>query len=269
MTSNHLDLDTYRRLRAGTLPPARARELAAHLDGDCATCEEFLAALPPDGLDGATDAALTSVAPPAAEEQGSDLEYFRIRNRTQKRRTSTWRVTRVAAMAAAVLAVGGGSLVAMQHARKTDSDWDGVKGRGGQAVPARLRFAVVDAGGQQLDHARSGEVVPQGASLAFRIEVGRPAYVALLRVGSGESEVVWKQRVERAGAIDVSENGRPAAYPLHGLAGTQRFALVASERPIADEDLGAAARAANGASASRQDPRFNVMTLDVVEVTVR
>ena len=271
MTSIHLDLETYRRLRSGSLEPARAKELADHLDGDCATCEEFLASLPPDGLDGAVDAALASVAPPRAEEQGRDLEFFQIRRAIAPRRNVTARVSRFVAIAAAVLVVGGGGLVVVQHQLAPRTEWDGVKGRAATAVPARLRFAIVEAGGgaMQLDRGQSGAVVPEGASLAFRVEVGRPAYLALLRVGASESEVVWRHHANASGSLDVSESGRPAAYPLKGLAGTQRFVLVASENPIAEEDLAGAARAAKGASASRDDPRMQIMTLDVVEVTVR
>jgi hypothetical protein len=274
MTSIHLDLETYQRLRSGQLDPARARQIAAHLDGDCATCDAFLAAQPADDLDGATDAALVQLAPPAAEERGNDIEYAKIRRVMSGKRAPTWRVTRFAAIAAALLAVGGASLVGVRYEQAKRADEAGVKGFPGRPttiVPAKLLFAVVEpsGAGPKIDHGRSGEVVPEGASLAFRVEVGRPAYVALLRVGGAENEVVWKQHVDRAGSVDISENGRPAMYSLRGLAGTQRFVLVASERPIADEDLGAAARAANGASASREDPRFNVMTLDVVEVTVR
>jgi hypothetical protein len=173
--------------------------------------------------------------------------------------------------AAAMLLVGGVSLTVMRSGL-TQGRWDGEKGGAQvQPVPARLRFAVVgqERGNPQLDRGQSGAVVPQDASLAFRVELGRPAYLALLRIGAGESEVVWRHHADHAGTVDVSEQGKPAAYPLHGLAGTQHFALVASERPIADDDLAAAARAATGASAARNDPRVHVMTLDVVEVTVR
>ena len=276
MTSIHLDLETYRRLRSGDLEPARARDLAKHLEGECAKCEEFLASLPPDALDGSVDAVLTAISPTRPDEQGHDIEYARIRRAVSGRRTPAWRVTRFAAVAAAFLVAGGTALVAVQHGRQERADWDGVKGRG-QVVPARLRFAVVEptaagpatGAGLQLEHGQSGAVVPQGASLAFRVEVGRPAYVALLRVAGGDTEVVWQQHVARPGAVDVSEDGRPAAYPLRGLAGTQRFVLVASEQPIAQEDLAAAVRATKGSSAASEDPRFRVMTLDVVEVTVR
>src|SRR5689334_10328240 len=107
MTSLHLDLETYRKLTSGELAPARAREIAAHLDGDCDVCEAFLANLPPDGLDGAVDAALTDLAPARADEAGHDLEYMRIRRSARAPRTAISRVTRYVAMAAAFLLVGG------------------------------------------------------------------------------------------------------------------------------------------------------------------
>ena len=271
MSSIHLDQNTYRLLRSGKLDPASARRLADHLDGPCDACEAFLAAQAPDDLDGSVDAALTQLAPASPSDVGGDLEFSRIQKAVRGRRPIA-RATRWLAAAAAAMLVGGVSLSVLRHRPSRDEALVGMKGsRPAQVIPARLRFAVVDPGqgSPELDRGRSGAVVPAGASLAFRAELGRPAYVALLRIGETETEVVWQQHVARPGAVDVSENGRPAAYPLHGLSGTQRFALVASERPIGKEDLAAAARAATGASAGSDDPRWSLMTLDVVEVTVR
>ncbi len=271
MSSTHLDHETYRLLRSGQLDPEAARRLAEHLDGPCEVCEAFLAAHAPDDLDGAVDAALSRLAPASPSESGGDLEFSKIRGAVRGKRPVA-RATRWAMAAAAVLLVGGVSVAVLRHRPARDDDAMGVKGlRPAQAIPARLRFAVVDTGrgAPEIDRGRSGAVVPAGASLAFRVELGRPAYAALLRIGGGESEVVWQEHVTRPGAVDVSENGRPAAYSLQGLSGTQRFALVASERPIAREDLAAAARIATGATAGSDDPRWSVMTLDVVEVTVR
>jgi hypothetical protein len=270
-TAPHLDENTYRLLRSGKLDPAHARRLAEHLDGPCETCEAFLAAQVPDDLDGSVDTVLTQLAPASPSEAGGDLEFSRIQKAVRGRRPLA-RATRWVAAAAAVLLVGGVSLTLLRHrAGREDAELTGIKGRPAQVIPARLRFAVVDTGrgAPELDRGRSGAVVPAGASLAFRVELGRPAYVALLRIGGSEREVIWKQHVARPGAVDISENGRPAAYPLQGLAGTQRFALVASERPIAEDDLAAAAHVATGASAGSDDPRWSLMTLDVVEVTIR
>jgi hypothetical protein len=271
MSANHLDQNTYRLLRSGKLDPASARRLAEHLEGACETCEAFLAAQAPDDLDGSVDAALTQLAPASPAEAGGDLEFSRIQRAVRGRRPLA-RATRWLAAAAAVLMVGGLSLAVLRHRpAHEDAAETGIKGRPSQIIPARLRFAVVDTGrgGPELDRGRSGAIVPSDASLAFRVELGRPAYVALLRIAGGETEVVWQQHVARPGAVDVSENGRPAAYPLRGLSGTQRFGLVASERPIGQDVVAAAARAITGASAGADDPRLSLMTLDVVEVTVR
>lgn len=268
MDGPHLDRDGYLRLRAGTLPPDQARALAEHLDQGCATCEAFLAALSPDALDGAVDEALTSLAPPAAIEAGHDLEYARIgRALAPRRRLGP---VRVLALAAAVALAAGVAVQVVRQRQVAERAWEGEKGSPA-AVPARLRFAVVEggAGAPRLDRGRTGLVLPQEASLAFRVEVGRPATLVLLRIGGGEREVVWRGRADHPGALDVSEGGRPAAYPLRGLAGPQRFALVASEGTLEDDDLAAAARAAADPAASAADLRSRPLTLDVVEVTVR
>ena len=272
MGTRHLDHDSYQRLRSGRLDPAEARELARHLEEECDVCEAFLAARPLDDLDGVVDRALAGLAPPSAEARPSEGEFARIRAATSGRARGTARMGRWVAAAAAVLMVGGVSLLVARSRSGQEADSSaGVKGRQLSPVPARLRFAVVggEGGTLQLDRGRDGAVVPAGASLAFRIELGRPAYLAVLRIGGGEREVVWKRRVDRAGVVDVSEGGRPAAYPLKGLSGVQRFALVASEAPITADDLAAAARVATGAGAASGDARWSVMTLDVVEVTVR
>jgi hypothetical protein len=269
----HLDDATYRQLRAGELDAPNARVLAEHLDGSCAVCEAFLASRAVDGLDGAVDATLARLAPSSADT-GHDVEYARIRRALRSRGTGARRVTGWAAAVAALLLVGGVAVAVARHARPArvgEAAWDGVKGRPGQALPARLRFAVVEAAGAapRIDRGRSGAVVPADSSLAFRVELGLPAYVALLRVGGGEGEVIWTQRAAQPGVLDVSQDGHPAAYPLRGLVGMQRFALVASESPIGPDDLAAAARAAAEPTAGVDDPRRGPLTLDVVEVTVR
>jgi hypothetical protein len=270
MKTPHLDHETYLRLRAGELDPATARQLAAHLTEDCDACVSFLAHLPADEMDGATDALLTRLAPPSPQEAGHDIEFARIQRELRRspaeRRPFGW----IAAAAAALLVAGGGTWAAL-HARAAHQAWDGVKGQGPRVIPARLRFAIVDptSGTPRIAAGRNGTVVPGDQSLAFRIEVGRPAHVALLRIGGEESETVWKGYASRPGVLDVSENGKAAAYPLHGLSGEQRFALVASERQLTAEDLLEAARAARGAGAAALERESPDMTLDVIQIRVQ
>ncbi|GEJ56422.1 hypothetical protein [Anaeromyxobacter diazotrophicus] len=268
MDGPHLDRDTYRRLRAGALEPARARALAEHLERSCDACEAFLAALPPDALDGAVDAALGALAPAPAEEAGGDLEFARVRRALGGR----WRPgpARLVAIAAAVALVAGVGVQVARLRAVHDRAWSGEKGAP-FGVPARLRFAVVEGAGEapRLERGRSGAVLPQAARLAFRAEVGGPTFLALVHAGGGELEVVWRGRAERAGALDLAEGGRAAAFPLQGLAGAQRFSLVASARPLADAELAAAARAAAEPGPAMAAVPGEPLSVDAVEVTVR
>src|SRR5512138_1676481 len=114
MSSNHLDQKTYGLLRSGKLAPEAARRLAEHLDGPCDECEVFLAAQPPDDLDGAVDASLTRLAPASPSEAGSDVEFSRIHKAVRGRRPVA-RATRWLAAAAALLLVGGVSLSILRY----------------------------------------------------------------------------------------------------------------------------------------------------------
>jgi len=255
-TTTHLERGTAKRLLAGELSAEEARRLAAHLDEACQRCEALLAE-EADGLDGPVDEALLRLGP-AAGRPGNDLEWARIRRQLGRRRRG-WLVG--AAAAAAVLLVAG---VAVKLDRRDTNPWDGLKGVAGAPVGARLRFTVVLAGAEpSLARGASGLTVPEEASLLFRIEAGGPADLALFRLDGGE--LIWQGRATAAGPLDVEERGRPAAYPLHGLRGRQRFALVAA--PALGPEGIEAARAALAAGA--EPPRQQPISLDLVEVTVR
>ncbi|MBI5069836.1 MAG: hypothetical protein HZB56_16505 [Deltaproteobacteria bacterium] len=252
----HLERGTARRLLAGELTAEQARRIADHLDGACERCEALLAE-ETCGLDGPVDRALLALGP-AAGKPGNDLEWARIRRQLGIRRRG-WLVGLAAA--AAVMLVAGVSLRIFQH---DPGPWDGVKGSAGAPVTARLRFSVVLPGAEpSLARGASGLTIPEEASLLFRVEASGPADLALLRVDGGE--LVWQGRATRAGAIDVEEQGRPAAYPLRGLRGRQRFALVAA--PSLGPARLEAARAALASGAVPEGPE--PLSLDVVEVTVR
>lgn len=270
MDAKHLDPDTYRRLRRGELDPASARAFADHLSRDCEVCEAFLAALPPDALDGAVDEALSQLAPEATGEGGNDLAWARIRRELAPTRSRPrFAAGRWAAMAAAVALVSLGGYQAVRVSRAPDTRWEGEKGRSAQAAPARLRFSVVRGapGAPHLEQGRSGAVLPPEASLAFRAEASGPAFLTLVRVAGSDREVVWRGRAGGAGAIDVSEDGRPAAFPLRNLSGTQRFLLIASARPLGEEELPAVSRAGQAIAAG--PARTPETVIDEVEVNVR
>lgn len=267
----HLDAGTYERLRRGTLPPAEVRALARHLEGACETCEAFLASLPAaDGLDGRVEAALGAL--PVAGAQGSDLEFARIERRLRGDGAPARRSGRIVAgmVAAAVLAVGLAGVLAPRPAPERPG-WDGLKGTG-QAIPVRLRFVVLAPreGGPSVEKGVSGQEVSASASLQFEVETGRPAAVALVRVPvGGAPEIFWRARVGQ-GRTTVEMGGRPAAYPLSGLSGPQRFVLVASAEEPDETRLAAAARAISPRARTSSEPfAADGLSLDLVEVEVR
>jgi hypothetical protein len=294
----HLHPEALRRLQSGDLPPDEARRWAAHLAQECPECEAFLASEAGRALDAAADVALASIAPVRPEEAGNDLEFARILGASGVRPApvltsvpaagtgqdahaergarrgevrsifgmSRRRATGFLAMAAVAL-LGAGVVFRIMRAPRTE--WDGVKGPSTSAgVPASLRFAVVRGSSDSVERGASGQVVAPDANLRFRIEVGAPAHVALLRTAAGETEVIYQGHAARPGPVDVAVDGRPAAYSLRGLSGVQRFILVAGREPLTAEQLRAAATFLGGQAANR-DPRSPELTVDLIEVTVR
>jgi len=255
-TGTHLERGAAKRLLAGTLPAAEARRLAAHLDRECERCEALLAE-EGDELDGPVDQALLRLGP-AAGQPGNDLEWARIQRGLGGRRRGF--LVALAAAVAVVLVAG----LSVRQATRQPNPWDGLKGGAGAPVTARLRFTVVMAGAEPALHrGASGLTLPEEASLLFRVETTGPADLALFRLDG--DELVWQGRAVRAGPIDIEEGGRPGAYPLRGLRGRQRFALLAAPALGAERLEVARAALAAGAVPPAEVP----ISLDVVEVTVR
>lgn len=270
----HLTERSYELLLQGSLPPEDARALARHLEGPCAVCEEFLASRPTaDAADGLVEEGLGALVP--AGGRGSDIEFARIEKRLRggapaPRRTSRHLVP--AAVAAAVLAAGLAGLLVPRGGTERPA-WDGMKGAARRAIPVRLRFLVVTpapGGPPVLEKGVSGQPVHAGASLQFEVESGRSAQAALVRVPAhGEPELFWSERVG-PGRSTVTVAGRPAAYPLADLAGSQRFVLVVSEERLEPDRIARAAAAlAPPVRVTAELPGLDGLSLDVVEVEVR
>lgn len=269
----HLTERTYGLLLQGSLPPEDARTVARHLEEACAVCEEFLASRPTaDAADGLVERALDALVP--AGGRGSDLEFAqierRLRGEAPARRREPRRIAS-AALAAAVLAAGLAGLVAPRTPPERPA-WDGWKGAPARAIPVRLRFVVVRpglGGTPSLERGVPGQIVPAAASLQFQIEAGRPAHAALVRVPSrGAPEPFWSERIGE-GSSAVTLAGAPAAYPLAGLGGPQRFVLLASDEPLDAGRLLRAAAALAPPAPAAELPALEGLSLDMVEVEVR
>ena len=120
----------------------------------------------------------------------------------------------------------------------------------------RLRFLVVE--GTELRRGAPGDRVPASARLQFEVELGRPAHVAIARVGPDAAVDVFFTGSLGAGEALVTLDGRPAAYGLDGLGGRQRFVAVASEAPLGPTEV---TRAVTGS-------RDGALATDAVEVRV-
>lgn len=272
----HITEAALQKLLDGTLAAPEARALAEHLARPCGACEAFLASRGrADAADGRVDRALSALAAGTGVGAGNDLEYARIQ-RSLRAGPPARRLARLAAIAAVALAVGVAALkVGLDRTRPESGGWDGVKGIPASAVPLRLRFLVAlpgEAGGPpRVEKGASGATVLARAGLQFQIEAGREAHAVLVRVSpSGEGEVFWRGSVSAGAPLDVTVGGRPAAYPLEGLSGPQRFVLLASPEPPSPDRIAAAARAlAPPGRVSPDRPDLEGLSFDVVEVTVR
>ncbi len=266
----HPDARTHAALQAGELRPDEARALSELLEGACAQGEPYLTAqMNVDPLDGLTDAVIAR-ALPAVGGEGNDLEFARI-ERALRRAAKRWRRTIApAAIAASLLLAGVAGIVANQERERSlgVSAWDGTKGHELRAIPVRLRFLKLEPGGQ-FDKGISGDTVSASSSLIFEVEAGRAADLALARVSpGGAAEIVWRQRVA-AGPTQVAVDGRPAAYPLSGLAGAHRFVLIASDAELDDAHARSAAAALAPPRGLADDaPELDGLSLDVVDVSV-
>lgn len=273
----HLTDRTLRRLLDATMDPAEARALAAHLETECPRCEALLASGPAD-LDGRADRALTALAPLRPEEAGNELEYERILRKAHSGRSNRARWAPLVATVAAALAITVGGVVQVTVKRSTrEAPLDGVKGviaGPSRTVPVRLSAVAVLAEPvrqPRIWKVASGDVVPRGAQLQLRVDVGGMADLALARVGpAGEVDVFWHERVATAGPVQPSMAGRPAAYSLADLAGPQRFIVLASPEPIPPGRVATAARELSPpARIAGQNPALGDASADILEITVR
>lgn len=273
----HLTDASYRGLLEGSVPPDEADRLARHLQEDCAECEAFLGSREAvDGLDGQVDQILAALTP-ATARRGDDQELARIERRLRNmdgppRRSRRAVPVPMVAAAAAILVAGVAGVVASRWEARRPV-WNGEKGVAARAtVPVRLRILVLKAGGRgvELQKGVSGQTVSASSSLAFEIETGRAADVAIGRIPRrGPPDFFWHRRVG-AGRAQVTVGELPAAYPLADSLGTQRFVAIASEARLDAEQLATVATGlAPPARIAADVPGLDGLSYDAVDLEVR
>jgi hypothetical protein len=266
----HLDPRTYSGLLAGTLPPGEARVLSEHLSGDCETCERFLAGMAAaDGLDGRSDAAIVGAFPPPLVP-GGEREHARIQRRLRGSSAPRRRLLVPIAIAASLVMAGVAGMLVQRAGRTVPSSagWDGVKGTEARPIRVRLRAVQLDTTGSAAP-LRAGESLDPSARLLFEVEAERGADVALVHLpASGGAEIVWRSRVA-SGRTVLTTGGRAAAYPLAGLAGAQRFAVLAAEGGLDDARVARVTSALARPGALGDAPALAGVSVDLLELSVR
>lgn len=199
------------------------------------------------------DAAPAAVAARDAARRGRAVEAERAAPRRPGRLRAAGGLAAAAAMVLAVFAVERAD-------RQRHAPWDGA----GHAAPAPVTLRVLVEQGERLEQAVPGQEVAAAARLRFALELAREAQVWLVRVpAAGEPEVIHAAHAG-AGRSAVPPDGGRAAYRLDGLAGAQRFVVVASEEALSPGDVIAAATGAGGGHGGHGGA-----AADAVEVTVR
>lgn len=221
----HLDDDKVRRLLAGD--PETTAAFAEHLASPCDVCEEVLARAEAGTslLDGATDAALLSLA---ADRDAvlDEVGFARLKRRMHGARPTLFRralqprtLGSIAALAAALL------VVVVIGTRQTP--YDGVKGD----APVQVELSVAARGPQGgLRAVAPGEAVSADETLYLRYHSSEHARAVLLqaREGAPESATLLGRFELSAGRHDlVLEEGTPVGLDVREDRGPYTLALVA------------------------------------------
>lgn len=267
----HLTEETYRRLLAGTCTPEEARAAALHLEASCPECEAFVAKLDGvDALDGLTDAAVAGEARHA--HRGDDLEFARIRRRLGSAGDRRWKLRMPAIAAAATLAVAGVAGLVISREAPGRPGWDGLKGSAASPAPVALGFVVVSGDGEvaAFEKGRGSQEVDSSAALHFEVDAARETFLAIVRVPeAGAAHVFYRARVG-PGRSPLEIQGEPAAYPLAGLSGRQRFVAFGSEGPVDEARLlRAVAALAPRPGLGAEPAEIEGLSFSIVEVVVR
>nr|UXE44849.1 hypothetical protein Hi04_10k_c3807_00014 [uncultured bacterium] len=214
---NHLNAETLKHLLTTRAPDP---QLLAHLSAGCETCEAFLASSPDALLDGATDAALVSLAPPD-EDAREGRTYDRIA--VALKPSHEWRV--LGALAAALLVT---LAVAWLFFRPPESE-TGLKGN---AVPTLELEAAVKLPDGNLRRVDEGATVPSQGVLVLRYRTSKAMRAEVVLKRPGSRQVLGTVELE-AGMHDLAQG-----ISLEGEQGPLEVTLVPEGAVDSDAPVG-------------------------------
>ena len=229
----HLDEKRLEALLEGKLSSAEEADLARHLAGEeCPACEEFLGNLD-EGVEAQLFRILSRSASAGDLPTGANRKI--LESITPKRPVP--RAVLIPAVGFTVVALLVLAVVFWLPA----GDGVRVKGDGEKVVGIELSLGLVEpakAGTVEVRRVASGAEVSQDNLVVFRVTTDAPCCLYLVRVGPDGLEVLVPDYFDepvrhRGGAYLPTTAGNPVAYSLAGNAGTQHFAAVCSQKPLA------------------------------------
>jgi hypothetical protein len=224
-------------------------DLAAHLETDCPDCDAAIAAMGPDRFGELLAARVQRLEPlpvPSPGQEERDAAFGRVMAavaRPARRRFGLrWLVPALTGACALIVAgivalpvwIGG------EGTGLAPPDPPGRREKGDPGAPALdVWFDVAGVeDGRNVVKARGedGQACTGADFLVLRYRLGSPAFLYVIREdASGRRERVYaSEGPEPAGIGGLLVDGKPAAYPLKGISGRQKFLFVASPDPIPD-----------------------------------
>ncbi len=258
----HLSDDLLSETLQGNIPPQDGGTLLQHLQAHCPQCEAYLSRRrTADALDGFLLAALFSGkaghrSNPAMFARimrrlrldarlGSGLAYgAALRRRWNDRLPLTF---------AAFLGIFGLAVFAFsvtpkfsRHAERFQNQpaslelfWEPA----GASVSSAEDLLSESSGRQRAAVCVPGQVLPESARLFLSYALRRSQFVAVLQMLPDESLELLEAPARKSPGrhvlvSDGTADGTPFSIDMHGTAGVNRFAVIASEHPIDTDDIG-------------------------------
>ena len=234
----HLTIDSWQRLRSGTLGPDERAAVEAHLCVACEACDALVESLPDDlALDARVDAALACLVAEVAPSLLFAQVERQVLRKVYSRPARRWLAAVPIALAASAVLVIFNPFAAAQLGQRTKGD--------PLRSPALSAMVSVKTGApleplEPLDHPHS---YPTSAELYFTYDLPQDSHVYMGRVGiDGVVEAFYPplgsaDAVEHAGLHSLTVGGTVHAYSLDGLRGKQRFVLLSSPTALEPQAL--------------------------------
>ena len=202
--ATHINQALWQSLLAGTLPEDERKQIVAHLDSDCETCDGIIAQFDQaDALDGLVDDVLLDLGPPSADSF-NELGFLRVKQKLKPRRISqkTW------AGLASVMAAGLAAFFLMPTAQN-QNPYNHLKG---PETDAALRLEVLQSqAAQGIVPLVQDQSIQVGNTIVFRLRLNQTGCVQLFE----DKEALFsKPKCFESGTHVIEENGQVLGLTL-------------------------------------------------------